>query len=345
MRVQTPQLWLLASVLTALSIAGCTSDKDKGDSGTLADTGLAQADSRPSIDLATLPQPDAGTDLSIQGGDGPADAPPPGDAGMAGEATAMDGAATIDAGTPSVDAASTEVGKGGGDGSTAKADTTLADAAFVPGPATPVVVNSGPTADYNLPSGTWKVFYFDAVAGQMYAVAGLSATERGFVSTDPQVSPSNYQMVTDAAGVLSFVASATQRYYVAVAATGGGVSGSFQVADGGTPLALGKTTLSLTAPNGGDTYFYRFPISPGKGYVMTLTGPAQPNIGMAVSPKASRSLGGQFSDSAWGLAGSLPFNNEAITPESVALSYSGYYFFYIRVTDTITFTVDIAQSS
>jgi hypothetical protein len=350
MRMRSLHPCLLVSALFLAATTGCKSDPDKSDGGVIADTAPALADSGGAIDHSFPAQQDTRNDVSIQGGDGPADAPPSGEAGLLADAASTDGAGAADAavvldtGTPGVDATSAELGTSGVDGAGAKPDGTLADAAFVPGPATPIVVNSGPTGDYNLPNGTWKVFYFDVVAGQMYAVAGLSATERGFVSTDPQVSPSNYQMVTDATGVLSFVAAAAQRTYVAVAATGGGVSGYFQVADGGIPVALGKTTLSLTAPHGDDTYVYRFPISAGHGYVMNLTGPAQPNVGIAVSPKATRSLGGQFSDSAWSVAGSLPFTNEAITPESVAMSYSGYYFFQIRVTGTITFTVDIAQS-
>ena len=36
----------------------------------------------------------------------------------------------------------------------------------------------------------WKIFYFDAVAGQVYAVSGLSGITHGYVSTSPSVSPS-----------------------------------------------------------------------------------------------------------------------------------------------------------
>src|ERR1039457_2710974 len=139
-------------------------------------------------------------------------------------------ASVSEAGGLGVDAASSKLDTGGaageagnqGDGSPdvggsqADGPSATADAGFVPGPTTPIVVNSGPTGQFSLSDGTWKIFYFDAAA--------------------------------------------TQRYYIAVAVSGGGVSGSFQVADGGTKIALGSPPLALTAPDGDNTYFFRFPI-------------------------------------------------------------------------------------
>jgi hypothetical protein len=68
-------------------------------------------------------------------------------------------------------------------------------------------------------------------------------------------------------------------------------------------------------------------------------------VAIAVSPRAERSNNGGFSYSIWGIGGSLPFTDEAIPAASVADSYSGFYYFYVRVTAAITFTVTIAQSS
>jgi hypothetical protein len=219
-----------------------------------------------------------------------------------------------------------------------------ADAGFVPGPATAAVVNGGSAGEFNLSDGTWKVFYFDAVAGQVYAVSGLSGIVHGYVSTSSSVSPSNYQFVTNADGNLSFAAPAAQRYYIAVAVSGGWVSGSFQVADGGTLIGLGSTPLALTAPDGDNTYFFRFPVVTGHGYTFTATGPSQPSVEIAVSPRAERSSNGQLSYSIWGVGGSLPFTGYDIPAAAVATSYSGFCFFYINVTAAMTVTVTIAES-
>jgi hypothetical protein len=248
---------------------------------------------------------------------------------------------TPEAGGPDLDATPSQPETGG---QVDEGSVETADAGFVPGPATPIVVNSGPTAQYNQGDGTWKLFYFDAVASQLYAISELSGIVRGYLGTSPSVSPSNYQLATNTDGNLSFTAPATQRYYIAVAASGGGASGSFQVADGGTPIALGSTPLSLTAPDGDNTYFFRFPITQGQAYALTATGPSQPNVSIAVSPRAERSSNGQFSSSIWGLGGSLPFTDEAIPAASVANSYSGFYYFYVRVTADIAITISISQS-
>jgi hypothetical protein len=268
-------------------------------------------------------------------------------------------ASVSEAGGLGVDAASSKLDTGGaageagnqGDGSPnvggsqADGPSAAADAGFVPGPATPIVINSGPTGQFSLSDGTWKIFYFDAVAAQVYAVSELSGIVHGYVSTSSSVSPSNYQFVTNADGNLSFMAPAAQRYYIAVAVSGGGVSGSFQVADGGTKIALGSTPLALTAPDGDNTYFFRFPITTGHGYTFSAAGPSQPSIKIAAAPRAERSSNGQFSYSIWGVGGSLPFTGYDISAAAAATSYSGFCFFYINVTSAMTITVTIAESS
>ena len=103
--------------------------------------------------------------------------------------------------------------------------------------------------------------------------------------------------------------------------------------------------LALTAPDGDNTYFYRFPITPGHGYTFTATGPSQPSVKIAAAPRAERSSNGQLSGSIWGVGGSLPFTGYDIPAVSVATSYSGFYFFYINVTTAMTITVTIAEAS
>ena len=251
----------------------------------------------------------------------------------------------LDAGTGAMDTGGqgdgpVDVGSGQADG-----PAEVADSGFVPEPATPALVNAGSAGQFSLADGTWKVFYFDAVAGQVYAVSGLTGITRGYVSTSPSVSPSNYQFVTNTDGNLSFTAPAAQRYYIAAAVSGGGSSGSFQVADGGTPITLGSTVLSLTAPDGDNTTFYRFPITAGHGYTFTATGPSQPSVKIAAAPRAERSSNGQLSYSIWGVGGGLPFTGYDIPAVSVASSYSGFYFFYINVTTAMTITVTITEAS
>ena len=290
---------------------------------------------------------DATADTVVVGPDGPAqgiDVSKPGYDGSASEA----GVGSVDASSAQLDVVAGAMDTGGqadGPTDTAAGPAEVADAGFVPGPATAALVNAGSSGQFSLADGTWKVFYFDAAAGQVYAVSGLSGITRGYVSTSASVSPSNYQFVTNADGNLSFTAAATQRYYIAAAVSGGGASGSFQLADGGTPVALGTTVFALTAPDGDNYYFYRFPISAGHSYSMTATGPSQPSVGLAVAPRAERSSNGQFSYSIWGLGGSLPFTDQAIPAESVATSYSGFYYFFLRVFAAITVTVTITQSS
>ena len=217
------------------------------------------------------------------------------------------------------------------------------DAAFDPGPTVPIVVNSGNTATYSLGDGQWKRFSFPVEAGQIYAISELSGIVRGYVGAQATVSPGNSTYSTDATtGRLVFTASAAGTYYLAVSVVGGGASGTFQVADGGRALALGATGLTLTAPNAEDFYFFRFPITSGKGYHLKVTGPIQPNVGLAVSARAERSNYGEFGYSDFGVGGSLPFD-EDITAEMVARSISGFYYFYLNLHGDMTLTVTISE--
>jgi hypothetical protein len=288
------------------------------------------------------------------------DAPVSAEAGTDAALPRLDAAAQpVDGNLP--DAAATEAGRPGLDTTSASAEASAdfadaaagqadgppdtADAPFQPGPATPIVVNSANTAQYNQGDGTWKMFYFDAEAGQLYVVSGLSGIVRGYLGTSPSVSPTSYQSATDpSSGTLLLTAPASQRYYLAVGVSGGGASGSFQVADGGKPLPLGTTTLSLTPADAGDAYHvFRFPITPGHGYTLNLQGPSQPGLGLSVAPRPERSSLGEFSYSIWGTGGGLPFN-ETIAATSVADSTSGFYFVNLRITAPITFTISIAEA-
>jgi hypothetical protein len=218
-----------------------------------------------------------------------------------------------------------------------------ADAAFDPGPTVPIVVNSGVTATFNLRNGEWQRFSFPVEAGQIYAISELSGIVRGYVGAQSTVSPTNFSYQTDATtGTLVFSASSTGTYYIAVAVVGGGVSGGFQVADGGRRLPVGATSLTLTAPTADDYYFFRFPVITGKGYHLKVAGPIQPEVAMAVSARAERSNSGQFSFSDYGIGGSLSFD-EDITAQMVAASLSGFYYFYLNVHGDMTLTVTISE--
>jgi hypothetical protein len=217
------------------------------------------------------------------------------------------------------------------------------DAAFDPGPTVPIVVNSGNTATFNLGDGKWQRFSFPVEAGQIYAISELSGIERGYVSAQASVSPTNFTYQTDATtGRLIFTASTSGTYYIAVAVVGGGASGTFQVADGGRLLALGASNVTLAAPNSEDYFFFRFPAMNGKGYHLKVTGPMQPDVALAVSARAERSNSGQFGYSDFGVGGSLPFD-EDITSAMVAQSISGFYYFYLNLHGDMTVTVTISE--
>jgi hypothetical protein len=226
---------------------------------------------------------------------------------------------------------------------TAKPDTQMPDA-FDPGPVVPVVVNSANTATFNLANGQWKRFSFPAEAGQIYSISELSGILAGYLGPDATVSPTTFTQKTNEAGVLAFTAPATQTYYLAVAASGGGTSGSFQIADGGKPLALGISTVTVTAPNQDDYTFFRFPILAGKNYRCAIAGAAKSSVGFAVSPKAERASNGQFSAATLGLSSPLPIE-ETLSATSLALSYTGFCYFFLRVSETMTLTITLTETS
>jgi hypothetical protein len=278
-----------------------------------------------------------------------------------GTSIGMDGApSAIDGGVPGMDGAVGEAGSN--DGGTTKldvgastGDTALPpadggrDAAtdgFVPDPAVPIVVNSGATGSYSVGNGTWTLFYFDATAGQIYCISELSDIVRAFVGTSPAVSPSNYDFATDpTSGALAFTAATTARYYIAVAASGGGGSGWIQVADGGQLLALGANSVTLSAPDMDNAYFFRFPVGKGHGYSISIAGSPTTSVSLSVSPRAERATNGQFLTPAWSTSGPLPVSNEAILSTSVDLSYSGYYYVWVHVYAALTTTITITQTS
>jgi hypothetical protein len=350
----TPRLrrsLVIVALVTAAGGCGSSSDQASDQAPDQVPDSSASPDA-PIVDTVTAK--DAAADTVAVGLDGPAqslDGSKPsldGQAGSISEADSGTGDASPsrpDTGTGATDTSSQTDGPSDAGGGQTDGPAEVADAGFVPGPATAALVNTGSAGEFSLADGTWKVFYFDAVVGQVYAVSGLSGIVHGYVSTSALVAPSNYQFVTNSDGNLSFTAAATQRYYIAVAVSGGGVSGSFQVAEGGTLIALGSTVLALTAPDGDNTYFYRFPITTGRGYTFTATGSTQTSVKIAVAPRAERSSSGQFSYSAWGVGGGLPFTAYDIPAASVATSYSGFYFFYINVTAAMTITVTIAEAS
>lgn len=352
-------------------LAACGSSDD----GAKPDSGSGGKADGPSGTGGAIGLRDSATDPAAPGPDAADAVKPISDAAVAGE-VAAETAAGLDAGSVDGPAAETRAGEaglstidatidtaratvdGGGvlapdaqadgvdaAGSIPDAPADGADAAFQPGPAVPVVVNSSNTATYNLSDGTWKLFYFDAQASQLYVVSGLTGISRGYLGTSPSVSPSSYEKTTDPeSGALYFTAATAQRYYLAVAVSGGGASGSFQVADGGRLLSLGSTTLSLTPSDAGDAYeVFRFPVTAGHGYVLDLTGPVQPSLGFAVGARPERSTLGELTYSDWGIGGSLPFNNEEIKAANVALSTSGFYYVNIRVSAPITLTITITQ--
>jgi hypothetical protein len=266
-----------------------------------------------------------------------------------GSSTPDTGAAVSDASAPK-DAAIADV-ELPYDGASGKQDTgALADATpgqpdasvdtYDPSPPVEVIVNSGNKATISVWDGHWQRFYFDAVAGQVYMITELSGIVRGYLSTSPAVSATNYELATDIDGDIIFVAPATQRYYIAVVATGGGVSGSFQVADGGRLLPLGSTQVTLTE----GIWIFRFPITASQPYWILLDGPSYPSVGLVPSPSPERTSYGDLAG-IWGTNGPLPFNasdpTDMIPADSVNNSKSGFYFFSLTVTATMDITITL----
>jgi len=350
MHVRTNPCSSLAFVTALLVAAGCGSSDSAPRPDASSDVVVPAPDGRPAGDT---PAP---SDTAIAGPDTPA----PADVAMETGGIGVDASILpVEAGGAGLDAAGSEGGGGdiaGGnwDAGTAGIDSPAAGAdvrhdsapdGFSPGPATPIVVNSANTGVYSLGDGTWKVFYFDAAAGQLYCISDLSGIVHGYVSTSPAVSPTFYQYTTSADGTLAFTAATAQRYYIAVGVSGGGASGSFQVADGGQLLNIGANTVTLAAIDGDNTYFFRFPVSAGQSYSLSAAGQATTSVGLGLSPRAERASNGQFSVFLRSISGPLPFNDEIIPDTSVALSYSGYYFFFLHVYQAVTLTVTLTQTS
>jgi hypothetical protein len=322
--------YVLAGTLAAFSAACGSSDSSPTDSS----APVVGVDAKTTQDTAPVLTPDTAK------ADGAANEAGTVDAGQGADRT-LDGQLSPDDAVAPSDGA-----KDAGDGQALPADGAADGAAdgFDPGPIVPIVVNSVPSGQFSLGDGKWQVFSFDGEANQVYSLSELSGIVSGYVSTSPGVSSTNYQYKTSTAGNLSFVAPAAQKYYLAVAVKGGGSSGSFQVADGGRLLALGSTTLTLTAPTGDDYYFFHFPISADHAYTVTMAGPGQPSVRTAVSARAERSSMGQFSFALRGIGGGLPITHD-IPATSVAESYSGFYYFFISVSETMTVTFTLTQTS
>jgi hypothetical protein len=349
MRVSSKlDITVVASAMWIFAGCGSSSHESTGEDAAVdmrkIDLTGALPDLSSTPDIPIAPDSVQGKTDALLANDSHADAPPAGsyyDAAAApfdaapGERSNPDLGAGFDGGSAPDAQAGADVG----------ASPDAAPDGFVAGPATAIVVNSSNTASYSLADGTWKVFYFDATAGQIYCVSELSGITRGYVSTSPSVSPADYQYATSPGGTLAFRAANSQRHYIAVAVSGGGASGSFQVADGGQLLAIGANTVTMTA-NAVDTYyFFRFPIVAGHTYSVSITGTSTTSVGLGLSPKAERASNGQFSAPLRGVSGPLPINSEAIPADSVAQSYSGYYFLFLRVYSTTNATVTITQTS
>jgi hypothetical protein len=335
MKAQSPLAsWILSGLLLALAPACSSGGKSDSDAATPIPDGAG---------------PGPGRDATIS--DVPADASlfdaplSPGDVGPGPDAAPSDSAAqdtlplsdtrTADA---SADVLAADLGPNAKDANPDQSTDT-----FDPGPVVPLVVNSGPTASYNLPNGTWKVFSFEAEANQVYSISGLGGGINGYLGPTATVSPTNYQNKTNADGVLSFVAPAAQTYFLAVAAQGVGASGSFQVADGGRLLAMGKQTFSLTAPTGDDYAFFHFPISAGHAYSVQLEGQSTTSVGLGLSPRAERAFNRQFSYPLRGVSGPLPMT-ESIPSTSAAESTSGFYYLFIRLSAAMSISITVTQT-
>ncbi|MBN1655202.1 MAG: hypothetical protein JXA30_15645 [Deltaproteobacteria bacterium] len=334
---------LACSLLLAVAAAGCIED----DSGDTSDSGSATPDAEPtktSAADAASGRTASRDDSAVNDGEDVSPATS-GDSALnnSGQQGANDsGSPQIDSAVSARDAAGDEDGSAGSNDAISAQQEAAADA-FDPGPAVPIVVNSGSTADYNLSDGEYKLFYFDAESGQTYTISPLSGIVRGYVSTSAEVSASNYQYATDeAVGTVSFVAPEAARYYIAVVVSGGGASGPFQVADGGQLVSLGATSVTLDAPNGEDTWFFHFPISAGTGYNIEVQGPASPAVIISAAPRPERSRENQLLHGAWGMSGNLPLNND-IEAISVSQSTSGFYYFSVKVFETMAVTITLSQ--
>jgi hypothetical protein len=216
---------------------------------------------------------------------------------------------------------------------------------FEPGPIVPITVNSGNTATYSLARGQWSRYSFPAEAGQIYSVSEIKDPSFCYLGTTSDVSPKNHLQKCNADGVLIFTAPVAQTYYLAVSVEGdsvSGMSGPFQVADGGMRLTLGENTVSLTSPTGSDGYFFHFPITQGKSYQCTLTGTSKLSLGFSPAPRAERMSNGQPAWPLLGVGSGLPIS-ETIPADSVAKSVSGYYFLYINIHESMTLHITLTE--
>lgn len=223
--------------------------------------------------------------------------------------------------------------------------------AFVPEPAVPLVVNSGNTGKYDLADGTWKVFSFDTVQGHLYVVGAVPDGVDAYVGQSSSVSPNEYMEKTNYQKSLTFTANSGGKYYLAVAANGASTSGWIQVADAGDLLAVSEgegsegNQVDLTVPSGEATYFYYFPVAPGHGYNVSVTGTAKNPVTLSLSPLADRSTNGPFAFPLSSKTSPLPISNELVPYESVAKSTSRLYFLYVKVKDAGAYTIKVDLAS
>lgn len=224
-------------------------------------------------------------------------------------------------------------------------DTLAAADAYEPGPVVPIIVNSGNLVTYSLARDQWGRYSFPAEAGQIYTISEIKDPSFCYLGTGADVSPKNYIQKCDADGTLIFTATATQTYYLAVSVAGEnvyGVSGSFQVADGGKRLTLGENRVSLTSPTGSDGYFFHFPITQGKSYQCVLTGTSKLSLGFSPAPRAERMSNGQPAWPLLGVGAGLPISEE-IPASSVAKSVSGFYYLYINIHESMTLNITLTE--
>jgi hypothetical protein len=224
-------------------------------------------------------------------------------------------------------------------GKDAGAEATSTADAFVPGPVEPVVLGNGNTATYDLADGTWKVFSFDTVADHLYCVSGLGSDVVGYFGGS-SASPYNYDETTQN-GVLVFPEYATGTRYLAVAASGGSASGSFQVADGGELLTVGDNTLELTAADVNHYRVFRFNVAPGHNYTVSVTGETKNPVDLGLSPKAERVAGGGIAYPFSETTAPLPIADELVPFESTVESYTRFYFIFLKAQEVASLTVNI----
>ena len=220
------------------------------------------------------------------------------------------------------------------------------DAAFVPAPPEPLVVNSGNTAKYDLAPWTWKVFAFEVLADKLYCVGGLGKDVDGYLGPSPSVSPSEFSDRSDSNGALFFTPYASGTRYIAIATTDASASGSFQISDGGELLIIGTDNpFSLTAPTGDDYHFFHFTVAPGHDYTVSVTGDTRQPVVLGLSPKSDRSTEGQFAFPFSSKTSVLPIIDEPIPYTSTIESATRYYFIFLRIQEPTNVNITITLAS